>query len=102
MLTTGRRATSFLGISLLLMGSLAGCAGGMPSSLLSSSKPPTPSNPPNPPAPTQPAPTPTQAGTVTISPQNAAAAPGQTVHFTAVVTGGGALTWSVNGVAGGN
>ncbi|HVC90013.1 MAG TPA: aryl-sulfate sulfotransferase [Acidobacteriaceae bacterium] len=102
MLTKGRKATSFLGISFLLMGVLAGCAGGMPSSLLSSSKPPTPSNPPNPPAPTQPAPTPTQSGSVTISPQNAAAAPSQTVHFTAVVTGGGALTWSVNGVAGGN
>lgn len=77
---------------------LAGCAGGEPASLLSKPVP----TPPNPGSPTQPVPTPQQAGSVSISPQNAAVAPGQTVHFTAVVTGGGALTWSVNGVAGGN
>ncbi len=99
MLGTGRRASSFVGISLVLIGVLAGCAGGMPSSLISSSKP-TP--PPNPSPPTQPVPTPTQAGTVTISPQNAAAGAGQTIHFTAAAAGGGAITFSVNGVAGGN
>jgi hypothetical protein len=45
---------------------------------------------------------PQQAGSVTISPQNAALAPGQTMQFTAASTGGGAIAWSVNGVAGGN
>ena len=99
MLRTGGRASSFVGISLLLLGVLAGCAGGMPSSLIPPSNPPPP---PSPPAPTQPAPTPTQAGTVNISPQNAAAAPGQVVHFTAAATGGGAIAFSVNGIAGGN
>ncbi len=76
---------------------LVGCAGGAPSSLTS-----TTPTPPNPPTPTQPPPMPQQSGSVTISPQNAAAAPGQTVHFTAAATGGGAITFSVNGVAGGN
>ncbi len=91
MFRTVRRISSFVGISLLFMGLLSGCADLVPNSLTSTSKPPT-----------QPAPTPTQAGTVTISPQNAAAGAGQTVHFTAAAAGGGAITFSVNGVAGGN
>lgn len=69
----------------------AGCgSGGAPSSMTS------------PPNPTQPPPSPQQVGSVTISPQNAAAGPGQVVHFTASSTSGGSITWSVNGVAGGN
>ena len=83
---------------LLVLVVLAGCADLVPSSLTSTSKP----TPPNQPAPTQPVPTPTQTGVVTISPQNAAAAPGQTVHFTATAAGGGAITFLVNGVAGVN
>ena len=88
----------WIGLSCLVL-LVVGCAGGAPSSLTATSKPPTP---PNPSSPGQPPPSPQQAGSVTISPQNAAAAPGQSVHFTAVVKGGGAVTWSVNGVAGGN
>lgn len=39
---------------------------------------------------------------MTISPQNAAAGPGQVIHFAASSAAGGAIKWSVNGVAGGN
>ena len=84
----------------LLVVLVAGCAGGQPSSLIP--KPSPPPAPPNPTSPTQPPPTPQQSGIVAISPQNAAAGLGEVIHFTAVVTGGGALTWSVNGVVGGN
>ncbi len=77
----------------------AGCAGGSPT--MTTSKPPVPT-PPNPPAPSQPPPTPQQAGSITISPQNAAVGLGQTVHFTVVANGGGAVTLSVNGIVGGN
>jgi hypothetical protein len=41
-------------------------------------------------------------GSVTISPQYVALAPGQTQQFTASSASGGALTWLVNGVAGGS
>ena len=41
-------------------------------------------------------------GSVTVSPQNVGLASGQTQQFTATVVGGGAVAWSVNGVAGGN
>lgn len=41
-------------------------------------------------------------GSVSVSPQNVAMTGGQTQHFTASVAGGGALTWSVNGIVGGN
>ena len=71
---------------------IAGCGSGSP----------IPPQPPNPASPTQAPPTPQQAGVITISPQNAALGAGQTMQFTAVATGGGAITWSVNGVAGGN
>lgn len=83
----------------LLVIVLAGCAGGGPPNL-SNSKP-VPS-PPNPGSPGQPPPVPQEAGGVRISPQNAAAGPGQVVHFAASAAGGGAIAWSVNGVAGGN
>ncbi len=53
-------------------------------------------------APSQPPPAPQQAGSVTVSPQNAALAAGQRMSFTATVTGGGTISWSVNGIAGGN
>lgn len=39
-------------------------------------------------------------GSVTVSPQAAALSAGQSVQFTAA--GGGAIVWSVNGIAGGN
>jgi arylsulfate sulfotransferase len=55
---------------------------------------------PNPPA--GPPPTAGQSGSVTISPQYVALAPGQTFQFTATVTGGGQTQWSVDGVQGGN
>jgi hypothetical protein len=41
-------------------------------------------------------------GSVSITPQYVALAPGQKVHFTANSSSGGSLQWSVNGVAGGN
>lgn len=88
---------SWLGLACLIW-LVAGCAGGAPNTAVTNK----PITPPNPTAPTQAPPTPQQAGSVTISPQNAAAAPGQPVHFTATVNGGGAVTWFVNGVAGGN
>lgn len=65
---------------------------------------PLPSQPegptPNPPA--APPPTAGQGGSITISPQYVALAPGQTVQFTATVTGSGQTQWSVNGLAQGN
>jgi len=81
----------------LLLAGLAGCGSS------GSSMTPIPSStPPNPAPPSQPAPTPLQVGSVTIQPQNAALAPGQTLRFTASSTGGGAIAWLVNGIAGGN
>src|SRR6266567_9054542 len=50
--------------------------------------------PPSPPG--QP-PTSGQNGTVTITPQYAAVAPGQTFQFTATASNGGAIQWSVSG-----
>ena len=47
-------------------------------------------------------PTAGQGGSITISPQYVALAPGQTVQFTATVTGGGQTEWLVNSVQGGN
>jgi arylsulfate sulfotransferase len=93
-----RWRASRVGIFLLVL--LAGCADGSPFGPNGPTS--TPPAPPNPSNPAQPPPISEQSGSVTISPQNAAAAPGQTVHFTATVTGGGAVAWSVNGVAGGN
>ncbi len=61
-----------------------------------SPKPPIPSPPSSPP------PIPGQSGTVSISPQYVALAPGQSFQFTATVTGGGQTEWLVNGTAGGN
>lgn len=58
-------------------------------------EPPPPQN-----APTGPPPVAVNLGSVSISPQYVALAPGQKAHFTA--TSNGTLQWSVNGVAGGN
>lgn len=55
----------------------------------SSSQPPSP--------PSGPPPNPIQNGTVTISPQVAAVAPGQSFQFTATSSNGGAIQWSVSG-----
>jgi arylsulfate sulfotransferase len=55
---------------------------------------------PNPPG--SPPPIAGQGGSVTISPQYVALAPGQTFQFTATVTGGGQTEWLVSGVQGGN
>src|ERR1700738_2376657 len=51
--------------------------------------------PPSPPS--GPPPTSGQNGTVTITPQYAAIAPGQTVQFAATASNGGAIQWSVSG-----
>ncbi len=53
-------------------------------------------------SPTQPPPVAGSTGSVTISPLYAAVAPGQKIHFTASVNGGGQLQWLVNGTAGGS
>ena len=55
----------------------------------------SPSGPPSPPS--APPPTSGQNGTVTITPQYAAVAPGQTFQFTATASNGGAIQWSVSG-----
>ncbi len=57
---------------------------------------------PSPEPPAGPPPTAAQGGSVTISPQYLALAPGQTFQFTATVTGGGQTQWSVDGVQGGS
>ncbi|MGC9293229.1 MAG: aryl-sulfate sulfotransferase [Acidobacteriaceae bacterium] len=86
----------FLGLAGWMAGCVTGCGSSGP--MTTTSVPTPPSSAP----PTQPPPVPQQVGSVTISPQNAALAPGQTMQFTAASTGGGAIAWSVNGVAGGN
>lgn len=53
-------------------------------------------------APTGPPPVAVNAGSVSITPQYVALAPGEKVHFTATSTTGGTLQWSVDGVAGGS
>ncbi|MGA7342314.1 MAG: aryl-sulfate sulfotransferase [Terracidiphilus sp.] len=57
---------------------------------------------PVPDPPSGPPPTSGQAGSVTISPQYIAIAPGKMFQFTATVTGGGQTEWFVNGTAGGS
>ena len=49
-----------------------------------------------------PPPTATQNGTITITPQYIALAPGQSFQFTATSSTGGAIAWFVNNVPGGN
>jgi arylsulfate sulfotransferase len=57
---------------------------------------------PKQPPPGEPPPSAGQSGSVSISPQYAALAPGQTGRFQATVQGGAALTWLINGIQGGN
>jgi len=57
---------------------------------------------PVPQPPTSLPPTAGQGGSVTISPQYVALAPGQSFQFSATVTGGGLTEWLVNGVQGGS
>ncbi len=57
---------------------------------------------PNDPPPSQPPPSAGQSGSVAITPQYTAIAPGQKAHFQATIQGGGALEWLVNGVQGGS
>ena len=45
--------------------------------------------------------TPSQSGSVTISPTYVALSPGQKFQFTATAAGGGTLEWLVNNVVGG-
>jgi arylsulfate sulfotransferase len=57
---------------------------------------------PDPGPPTSAPPTASQGGSVTISPEYVALAPGQTVQFNATETGGGQTEWLVEGLQGGN
>ncbi len=54
------------------------------------------------PPPGGPPPTATQNGSITITPQYVALAPGQSVKFTATSSTGGAIAWFVNNIPGGN
>ncbi len=75
---------------------MAGCSGSFKDIL------PIPA-PPVPAPPSGSAPVASQSGSVTITPQYVALAPGQSVQFTATVTGGGGqLAWFVNGTQGGS
>ncbi len=56
----------------------------------------------NSPPPSNPAPSPTQRGTVSLTPQNAALAPGQSFKFAATSNTGGAINWSVVSAAAGS
>ena len=59
--------------------------------------------PPSPtPAPTEPPPVASNHGSVSITPQYVALGPGQTIHFHASSTSGGALQWLVETIPGGN
>ena len=57
---------------------------------------------PAPDPPGSPPPTAGQSGSLTISPQYSALAPGQSLQFTVTGAGGASVEWTVNGVAGGN
>ncbi|MGA7523753.1 MAG: aryl-sulfate sulfotransferase [Acidobacteriaceae bacterium] len=81
-------AIALLGLFAL---SIAGCG------VTQGTQPPPPQA-----APTQPPPVAANFGSVTISPQYVALAPGESQQFTASSSTGGALTWLVNGVAGGS
>ena len=91
------RLTVFAVSAAFLLLGFAGC-GSRPATANTGTNPPAQ---PDPPPPSVPPPTPMQQGSVTISPQNAALAPGQTQQFTASSTSGGQLVWQVDGVTGG-
>lgn len=88
---TPREVTLAIALFGLLALSVTGCG------VTQGTEPPPPQA-----APTQPPPVAANFGSVTISPQYVALAPGQTQQFTASSSSGGALTWLVNGVAGGS
>ncbi len=75
---------------------LAGCNARLQSTDPQSKQPLPVSSPP-----TNPPPTSGQGGSVSISPQYVALAPGQSFQFAAAVTGGGQTEWFVNGAEGG-
>lgn len=83
-------------LSLLLMVSGCGVTPGPGSSSANPQQPPVQAPP------AQPPPGPVQSGSVLISPQYAALAPGKTLQYRATVNGGGAVAWLVNGVQGGS
>lgn len=66
------------------------------------SSPAKPQSPPTQPPPPQPPPIVGQSGSVSISPQYAALAPGKKLQFHAAANNGGTLEWLVNGVQGGS
>jgi hypothetical protein len=76
---------------------LAGCG----ATLRDIAPPPQP-KPPVPSPPSTPPPTSGQSGSITITPQYVALAPGQSFAFKATGTGGGQTEWLVNGTVGGN
>ncbi len=82
-------------LSLALAALLAGC-----SAQFQLTQPQPKQSIPEPPA--SPPTTATQSGSVAISPQYVALAPGQTYQFNATVAGSGQTEWFVNGVQGGN
>lgn len=89
---SARRVLRAAGLFCLASSSLlAGCGYWVNPGATNPSKPPT-SGPP----------TAGQSGSVTISPQYVAIAPGQKQQFKASAKGGGQIAWLVNGTAGGN
>lgn len=56
---------------------------------------------PAPPTPSGPPPSPTQEGSITLTPQYVALAPGQSFKFTAANSSGGTITWKAGDAAGG-
>ena len=87
-------AASMICLLLFFDLSLAGCSGSFVD-VMPASKPPISAPPSGPP------PVANQSGSVTITPQYIALAPGQTFQFRANVNGSGQLQWLVNGTAGG-
>ncbi len=90
---TAIRGAALIGLAFAFL--LAGC-----NATLRNVQPKPVTPVPNPP--TSPPPVAGQSGSVTISPQSVALAPGQKFQFTATVTGGGQTEWLVNGVVGGS
>jgi arylsulfate sulfotransferase len=85
-----RESVVFLAISLSTSVLLTGCGVTLGTEPL-----------PPPSAPTQPPPVASSHGSVSISPQYVALAPGEKIHFTASSSTGGTLQWLVEGIAGG-
>lgn len=88
------RAAGMICLSLIFSFGLAGCSASFVD-VQTASKPPLSAPPSGPP------PVAGQSGSVTITPQYIALAPGQKYQFRANVNGSGELQWLVNGTAGG-